>query len=559
MKKPIIAILISLVLVFGAGLPVQAQVIDPGLQTLLDSLGPDDEVDVLVTLTDQVDIKKVKDKYKNKPKDELRTALITELKDKKDKTQKVIKDFLKGKAIKITSFWIFNGLAVTATKEVIIELADQPGIESIRLDDILVKSDSVSAGAGAPEWNLITIRAPELWDLGYTGAGIVVAIMDTGVDANHLDLASGWRGGSNSWYDPNGEHATPYDYDGHGTRVLGVMVGGDATATVIGVAPGAQWIAVKMYNDAGVAEYSDIHLGFQWLLDPDDNPNTNDLPDVVNNSWGFRQLVDQCFTEYQPDIQALKAAEIAVIFSAGNLGPGSNTSESPANYPESFAVGSVDDTLAIASSSSRGPRPADCGVGIYPEVVAPGVNIKTCDRTFGGVFPDAFAYATGTSIAAPHVSGTMALLLGAFPAASVAELESAITDSAVDLGAAGPDNDYGDGLIDIMEAYALLEQGAGQCTDADGDGFFGAADCGTEVDCVDDDPAINPGACDIKGDGIDQDCDGQDRTKGKPCPGGGDTGESEGKAKTCSDGVDNDGDGLTDCADPDCSKNKSCK
>jgi len=515
MKNPIIAIQISVVLLLGAGLPAQANVIDPDLQTLLDTLGRDDEVNVLVTLTDQVDIEKIKDKAKSA----LRTALITELKDKKDKTQQAIKDFLKGKALKITSFWIFNGLAVTTTKEVIIELAKQPGIENIRLDDILVKSDFSSAGAAAPEgapaWNLNTIRAPELWALGYTGAGIVVAGMDTGVDAGHADLSGRWRGGSNSWYDPNGEHATPYDYDGHGTRVMGVMVGGDATGTAIGVAPGAQWIAVKIFNDVGVAEYSDIHLGFQWLLDPDDNPATNDAPDVVNNSWGFRELVNQCFTEFQPDIQALKTAEIAVVFSAGNEGPYPATTISPANYPESFAVGAVDEALAIASSSSRGP--SACDDSIYPEAVAPGVNIKTSDLSFGGVFPNSYAYVSGTSFAAPHLAGAMALLLNANFQATVLELDLALTQSAVDLGLNGPDYDYGNGLVDVVEAYLLLGENPPQCTNADSDGYYAEAGCGTAQDCDDTDATIYPGAPEIMNDGIDQDCDGTDLTSGPAC------------------------------------------
>ena len=111
--------------------------------------------------------------------------------------------------------------------------------------------------------------------------------MDTGVDYLHPDLAQRWRGGPNSWYDPNGEHATPYDHTGHGTQVMGIMVGGDAGGASIGVAPGARWISVKIFNDAGYSSISIIHEGFQWLMDPDGNPDTNDAPDVINNSWGY--------------------------------------------------------------------------------------------------------------------------------------------------------------------------------------------------------------------------------------------------------------------------------
>ena len=624
MKKSILLIIImSLAVVFGAGQAIQAGTISPELKAVLQSLGPDGEVAVIVSLADKADLKEIKDLDKA----QRRSKIIKALKDKSDKTQKDLKNFLKQKnAKKVVSFWIFNGLAATTNASVIAELASRPEVEKIRLDGTISAPQPAAASAGTPEWNIDAIQAPLLWNSGFTGSGVVVASMDTGVDYNHTDLSGQWRGGSNSWYDPNGEHATPYDKSGHGTQVMGVIVGGDATGTVIGVAPDAQWIAVKMYNDAGSASYSVIHQGFQWLLDPDGNPGTNDAPDVVNNSWGYDgMLVNQCFTEFRPDIQVLKAAEIAVVFSGGNSGPNTSTSESPANYPESFAAGAVDETLAIAYFSGRGS--SACDDTIYPEVTAPGVYVKTADLTFGGVFPSAFAYATGTSIAAPHVSGAMALLAGAFPNATVSELESALKDAAVDLGAAGPENTYGFGLVDVMAAYSLLDQGSGTCTDADGDGFNAEAGCGQ--DCNDNDPFIYPGAPEIKHDGIDQDCNGYDLTidiikadyaanrdiltveatsalgqdagleltgygpmswdrkkakwkisvrgaGGDPgtvavsgiegtenAPTASDGGDEpvgvEGKGGTCSDGLDNDGDGLTDCADPGCSKNKACK
>jgi hypothetical protein len=178
----------------------------------------------------------------------------------------------------------------------------------------------------------------------------------------------------------------------------------------------------------------------------------------------------------------------------------------------------------------------------------------------------------------------MALLLGAHPEASVSDLERALVESARDLGAGGPDQTYGHGLIDLPAADSWLSNPPGPvCTDLDGDGFYAEAGCGTPRDCNDADDGINPAACDFKSDGIDQDCDGSDRTNGKPCPTGSaatptptptpppsstptptptplpDTSGSEGRGNTCRDGLDNDGDGLIDCFDPDCSTSKSCK
>ncbi len=408
-----------------------------------------------------------------------------------------------------------------------------------------------------PEWNLDAIRAPDYWSLGHTGAGVVVATLDTGVDASHPDLASRFRGGANSWFDPYGQYAAPHDGIGHGTQVMGLIVGGDAGGTSIGVAPGAQWIAAKIFDSSGSASSSGIHQAFQWVLDPDGNPATDDSADVVNNSWGFPQLAGECYLEYETDIEVLKAANIAVVFSGGNRGPYASSSESPANNPEGFGVGAVDDFDAIAYFSSRGP--SACDGSIFPEVVAPGVNVRTTDLA------SSYVDATGTSAAAPHVAGAMALLRGAYPDASVEELEQALESSALDLGDIDPDNDYGYGLIDVLAAGDVLANPPGPtCTDSDSDGFFAESGCGTALDCNDADSGINPDACDIKSDGIDQDCDGVDRTRGKSCPsggdGGGDTGGgTEGKGDTCSDGADNDGDGLVDCLDPDCSRSKSCK
>jgi serine protease AprX len=125
---------------------------------------------------------------------------------------------------------------------------------------------------------------------------------------------------------------------------------------------------------------------------------------------------------------------------------------------------------------------------------------------------NSYAYATGTSIAAPHVTGSMALLVDAFPGATVSEIETAIKHSAWDLGAGGPDNVYGYGLLDAAAAYDLLAENQGPCSDLDGDGFYAQSGCGTLQDCDDADSTVYPGAAEIKHDGIDQDCNGYDLT-----------------------------------------------
>lgn len=535
----------------------QAAVIEPDLQQAMQAGG---DVQFIVQFADQVDVSTFPGKGKGKGM-QLASMLWT-LRNQADVSQADAVKLLKGRGAKrLIQLWSINALAVTASPAAVQALAALPGVQTIKLDGTLSAPSAQPAAAVTPEWNLNSIRASELWNVGYDGTGTVVANMDTGVDVVHPDLATSWRDGTNSWFDPNGEHATPYDKTGHGTQTMSLMVGGDAGGSSIGVSPGAQWIAVKIFNDAGVASLSGIHQGFQWLLDPDGNPATNDIPDVVNNSWGFPNLVGQCYTEFDADINVLKAAGIAVVFSGGNQG--SLGSVSPGDNPASFAVGSVDAALNLAASSSRGS--SACDGSFFPEVVAPGVSVKTADLTFGGVFPDSYVTVSGTSFAAPHIAGTMALLRQANPATSVAELEQALMDSALDLGLAGADNDYGYGMIDAVAANDVLASSpVPACTDVDNDGFFAEAGCGSEIDCNDFIATINPAACDLKLDGVDQNCDGVDRTKGRTCPVV-DTGDSEpivrfeGKRKTCSDGIDNDLDGFIDCQDLGCAENRSCR
>jgi len=407
------------------------------LQRAMQSLRADEEISVIITLSDKADLGRFADRNKG----QRRTKILQALREKAEQTQGPLRAFLDIKRAKhIRPLWIINGVAATVSAGTVRELERFPGVESISLDYALNAPVVTYGSTAAPEWNLSAIHAPELWNAGYTGQGVVVANMDTGVDADHPDLQSRWRGGSNSWYDPNGEHSVPYDANGHGTQAMGLAVGGDAGGTAIGTAPGARWIAVKIFNDAGTASYSFIHQGFQWLLDPDYDSATNDAPDAVIISWGLNN-VNSCDPEFQPDIQALRAADIFSAFAAGNDGPNPATSVSPANYPESFATGAVDELLVTDSSSGRGP--SACDGDIYPELVAPGVNVKTTDLTFGGLIPDSYAFVSGTSFAAPHVAGAAALLLSASPGLTVGELETALKNSATDLGVTGPDNDFG--------------------------------------------------------------------------------------------------------------------
>lgn len=435
-----------------AALPVSAQagIITPELEREIAVHTSNEEIPVIIQFADRVNARQfeVKDRHRRD------NRLLRALKDKADRVQRPFDaELVRHGARKARQLWLINGIAVTVPAGAIESLARNPAVGRIQFDAVVPLATTVKSTPTSPGWNLSAMHVPEVWALGNTGAGVVVASMDTGVDSNHPDLVGNWRGGSNSWFDPYGQHATPYDFSGHGTQTMGLMVGGAAGGTSIGVAPDARWIAAKIYNDAGQGTLSNIHLAFQWLLDPDGNPATIDAPDVVNAAWGLSGgAIGACNLEFNGDIDVLKAAGIAVVFAAGNNGPAPASGVSPANNPAGFSVGAVDNALVISDQSSRGP--SSCDGSIFPKLAAPGVNVVSSDLSFGGL--PIYAMVSGTSFATSHVAGAMALLAADFPSATVADLETSLTDAAQDMGAGGADNSYGYGLANVLAAHDLL-------------------------------------------------------------------------------------------------------
>jgi serine protease AprX len=466
MRKLIYLGVICYVLLFF-WVSAHAGTLSPDLENLLQSLGPHEELAVVITFHGKANITL----YNDDDKDLRRSKIVKALKTGQDLNEKDVKTFLEGQGIsRMVSLWIASGMAAIVPATLITDLASFPQVESIGLDYVIQAPPLVVGFAALPEWNINAIKAPDLWNLGFTGTGVVVANMDTGVDIFHPDLSSKWRGGTNSWFNPYSDPAnasqcatpnqcsicetnstTPCDIDGHGTGTMGIMVGGSAGGTAIGVAPDAKWIAVKVLNDAGIGLSSIILQSFQWIL----GLPAGQAPDIVNNSWGEANP-NGCDPAFQSAIQALKTAGISVAFAAGNDGPNALTSISPANNVGAFSVGAIDINNTIASFSSRGPSPpvAACGNGsIFPQVVAPGVNVRSASTTNGSLFLNSYAFLNGTSFSAPHAAGAMALLSGAFPTLTPSQLESILEQTALGLGSVVPNNDSGYGLIDCANAY----------------------------------------------------------------------------------------------------------
>lgn len=365
--------------------------------------------------------------------------------------------------------WATGALALSVPAGFLGTLATAPGVRDVRLDAALSlpkpprpQQSGLPSAATSP--NLIQLGAPELWTKGVNGQGVVVANVDTGVDGTHPDLAARWRGGANSWFDSARQHSAPADLDGHGTQTMGLLAGGSAGGSAIGIAPGARWIAARVFDDTGAGSISGMHEAFQWLLDPDGDPATHDAPDVVSVSLSFPEMRNRCWREFARDLELLRAEGIAVVMAAGNDGPGS--SEPPANNPGSLAIGAVDSASRLLPSSSYGPSP--CRAGPYPALVAPGDGVLTADRGRTGLAP--YTVVSGTSFATPQVAGLFALLRSGEAAATVEEIETALESSAAVPAGAGAGAGYGYGIPRAGEALSALQ--AARAVPAARDDFY---------------------------------------------------------------------------------------
>ncbi len=249
-----------------------------------------------------------------------------------------------GLARRVRAFWASPVIALEGRPELIAELSRRSDVVQVRLDQQFALEDPGFQEVPPPQpatdlpWNLAMLDVAQAnYGLGLDGHGVVVANLDTGVDWQHPALLTHYRGyrehglavHQGNWHVSTDEPYTyPGDGNGHGTHTMGTMVGDDGQGHRVGVAPGARWIAVKAFNNAGYAYESWLHDAFQWILAPEGDPSL--APDVVNNSWSSDVSSD---TRFLPDVEALIAAGILPIFAAGNEGPRPGSVGSPASCP----------------------------------------------------------------------------------------------------------------------------------------------------------------------------------------------------------------------------------
>ncbi len=460
------------------------------LETQLKASNPASYSSVLVFMNGQLDVEQARSQQRlaKYTRQAAHKILVEDLRDFADRNQADIRQALdqgiaSGAVKSYESYWIASAFQVEATADFINQLVDRADVAAV-IEDVPLEalynpsisnsSQSDLSGTASLPPNLPAIGADEMWALGYTGQGRLVCSFDSGVEGTHPALASTWRGlthsAAESWFDPVYHEEFPhraFDLNFstaiHGTHTMGVLVGkDDATGDTVGVAFGAQWISAMVIDIPG----TNYLEAFQWAADPDGDPNTiEDVPDVINHSWGFRQSIISCLDIFWIPIDNVEALGCVNVFACGNEGTenpqygGAFTIRNPANRAtsetNSFSVGATNNTgTLIWGGSSKGPSDCD-SISIKPEVVAPGYIIRTATVNSAGGAPE-YTDVVGTSFAAPHVAGAVALLRQVNPNATVDEIKLALMNSAHDLGVGGEDNTYGHGLIDIPAAMALL-------------------------------------------------------------------------------------------------------
>ena len=488
-------LLIALLLILCGAIGAQAAWVDPVLLDELDGVTADTQINVIAVLWEQLDVHTLLDELDEEGVSLARRhfEVVTAAQDLAESTQGSLTNWLQSRLagsddMEFRAFWIMNAVAVRATPEVIRELMNRPEIKSLYFDYPIELIEPVGDPVPAPEArgieNGVTVsRAPELWAMGVDGTGALACDQDTGADGTHPAFADRWRGldpgvePAHAWFDPVSAQTFPTDSGSHGTHTLGTMLGDDGGDNQIGMAPGAKWIGAKTIDVPGGDIFSDAVAAFEWSADPDDDPGTmEDVPDVVNNSWGLHTgYYGSCRDDFNASIDVAEAAGVVVVFAAGNEGSGSQSLRSPANRIatdlNTFAVAALNqDGTTVAGFSSRGPSDCD-GSTIKPEVSAVGVDVRS--SVPGG----SYTTMSGTSMACPHVAGGVLLLRSAFPEATPEQVKMALYLTAVDLGAAGEDNTFGMGRIDMVEAYLWLMQ---QMVNSDGkvrmDDLFNCAD-----------------------------------------------------------------------------------
>jgi len=415
--------------------------------------------------------------------------------DKKQATQGPILQWLHQHNLPHRSFYIVNALWVKGTYQDALALAQRADVARVEGNPHVKgfpdgeKAVTAPAQPLAPETvepGVSYVHAPDVWAEGFFGQGIVIASADSGFRWTHNAIKPHYRGWNGltanhdyNWHDsihdssgnPCGNDSlAPCDDLGHGTHTIGTAIGDDLSSNQIGVAPQAQCIGCRNLDEGfgTPARYLECMEFFLAPYPVGGDPSQGDpakAPDITTNSWACPSSEGCSAGTLQAGVEAQRAAGIEMVCTAGGSGPSCSTViDPPAIYDASYTVGALNTgTDTIATFSSRGPVTSDGSMRLKPDITAPGTSIRSAYNTSDS----AYAFLSGTSMATPHIAGSVALLWSAHPELknNPDATEPVLNDNAVhilnnscDSGVPKtPNNTYGNGRVDILAAVGSVE------------------------------------------------------------------------------------------------------
>lgn len=482
--------------------------ITPDLQEELDKQPSTDKTfSVIITMTDEYDQAQMAHEIQFMKSEERRSYVVDELKRFSKASQsdllQLLNEGVKSEIVKdVKSFWLFNGISCTTTREMIGTLSQRKDIAVIDLDRVVMlpdneKATEVTEAIRGLAWHVSQVHANDVWAYngasGYDGTGVVVAIIDTGVNYNHVDLSDHmWNGGDgypNHGYDFYSKDNDPMDEYGHGTHCAGITAGDGTSGTQTGIAPNATIMALKVFGGEGSeASTNDILEAMSFAVEHG--------ADIVNLSLGSAGASGNVF--YRQAFVNMMNANVVASVAAGNHGQNYDTYSLPANIgspgncpspwhnPDQALSGGQSAAITIGASnrsdrkttfSSFGPvtwgnvsdyndypyaegSTTETGL-IKPDIITPGADIVSCD------FSDNSGHVSnkGTSMAAPLASGIMALMLQANPNLTPSQIDQILETTAwpVDFKVK-KNNDTGAGRADALACIDAIFTNATQPT-----------------------------------------------------------------------------------------------